>query len=92
MALSRQRFMKGVKLAAIQRLDAGASIAEIARAFEVSPICCTVGARSSATVRATRSQAAVSGAGMKARSPSWVAQLFRLSTPVFSDSHCYIHS
>jgi transposase-like protein len=36
MALSRRRFTKEVKLAAIQRLDAGASIAEVARAFEVN--------------------------------------------------------
>ena len=37
MALSRRRFTKEVKLAAVQRLDAGASIAEVARAFEVNP-------------------------------------------------------
>jgi len=37
MALSRRKFTKEVKLAAIQRLDAGASAAEVARAFEVTP-------------------------------------------------------
>ena len=37
MALSRRKFTKEVKVAAIQRLDAGASIAEVARAFEVNP-------------------------------------------------------
>jgi transposase len=37
MALSRRKFTKEVKLAAIQRLDAGASIAEVSRAFEVNP-------------------------------------------------------
>ncbi len=59
MALSRRRFTKEVNLAAIQRLDAGASIAEITRALEVTTsICCTIGARSFATVRATCSQAA----------------------------------
>src|SRR5580700_11005237 len=37
MAVSRRKFTKEVKVAAIQRLDAGASIAEVARAFEVNP-------------------------------------------------------
>ena len=37
MALSRRKFTKEVKVAAIQRLDAGASVAEVARAFEVNP-------------------------------------------------------
>src|SRR5947209_4723234 len=37
MGLSRRTFSKEVKMAALQRLDAGASIAEVARAFEVNP-------------------------------------------------------
>src|SRR5450432_3949947 len=37
MGISRRKFTKEVKLAAIQRLDAGASTAEVARAFEVYP-------------------------------------------------------
>ena len=37
MGLSRRKFTKEVKLAAIQRLEAGASAAEVARAFEVNP-------------------------------------------------------
>jgi transposase len=37
MSVSRRKFTKEVKLAALQRLDAGASIAEVARAFEVNP-------------------------------------------------------
>ena len=37
MAVSRRKFTKEVKVAAIQRLDAGASVAEVARAFEVNP-------------------------------------------------------
>jgi transposase-like protein len=37
MGLSRRKFTKEVKVAAIQRLDAGASVAEVARAFEVNP-------------------------------------------------------
>ena len=37
MALSRRKFTKELKVVAIQRLDAGASVAELARAFEVNP-------------------------------------------------------
>ena len=37
MGLSRRKFTKELKVAAIQRLDAGASLAEVARAFEVNP-------------------------------------------------------
>ena len=37
MALFRRKFTKEVKLAAIQRLDAGATAGEVARAFEINP-------------------------------------------------------
>ena len=37
MAVSRRTFSKEMKLAALQRLDAGASVAEVARAFEMNP-------------------------------------------------------
>src|ERR1700692_2436760 len=37
MELSRRKCTKEEKVAAIQRLDAGASVAEVARAFEVNP-------------------------------------------------------
>lgn len=37
MGLSRRRFTKEFKLAAMQRLEMGASTAEVARAFEVNP-------------------------------------------------------
>src|SRR6202161_3701881 len=37
MALSRRKFTKEVKVAAIQRLDGGASMAEVARAVEINP-------------------------------------------------------
>ena len=37
MALSRRQFTKEFKLAAVRRLEMGASIAEVARAFEVNP-------------------------------------------------------
>ena len=37
MGLSRRKFTREMKLAALQRLDAGASAAEVARAFEINP-------------------------------------------------------
>ena len=37
MGLSRRQFTKEFKLAAVQRLDQGVSIAEVARAMEVNP-------------------------------------------------------
>jgi len=37
MGLSRRQFTKEFKLGALQRLEMGASIAEVARAFEVNP-------------------------------------------------------
>ncbi len=37
MGLSRRQFTKEFKLAALHRLEMGASIAEVARAFEVNP-------------------------------------------------------
>ena len=37
MGLSRRQFSKEFKLAAIQRLEMGASVAEVARAFDVNP-------------------------------------------------------
>ena len=37
MGLSRRKFTREMKLAALQRLEAGSSVAEVARAFEVNP-------------------------------------------------------
>jgi transposase len=37
MGLSRRKFTKEMKLAAIQRLEMGSSAAEVARAFEINP-------------------------------------------------------
>jgi len=37
MGIARRTFTREMKMAAIQRLDSGASIAEAARAFEVNP-------------------------------------------------------
>ncbi len=37
MGLSRRQFTREFKLAALQRLEMGASIAEVARAYEINP-------------------------------------------------------
>src|ERR1051326_2717669 len=37
MGLARRRFTKGFKLSAMQRLETGAALAEVARGFEVDP-------------------------------------------------------
>ena len=37
MSLSRRKFTKEVKLNAVQQLETGSSVAEVARAFEVNP-------------------------------------------------------
>jgi len=37
MGLTRRTFTKEMKLAAIQRLESGSTVAEVARAFEVNP-------------------------------------------------------
>ena len=37
MGLSRRKFTREMKMAALQRLEAGSSVAEVARAFEVDP-------------------------------------------------------
>jgi transposase-like protein len=37
MGLSRRKFTREMKLAAIQRLETGSSAAEVARAFEINP-------------------------------------------------------
>jgi transposase-like protein len=37
MGLARRKFTRELKMAAIQQLDAGSSVAEVARAFEISP-------------------------------------------------------
>jgi transposase len=37
MALSRRKFTREMKMAAVQRLETGSSVAAVARAFEVNP-------------------------------------------------------
>ena len=37
MGLARRKFTRELKMAAIQQLEAGSSVAEVARAFEINP-------------------------------------------------------
>jgi transposase-like protein len=37
MGLSRRKFTRELKMAAVQRLETGSSVAEVSRAFEVNP-------------------------------------------------------
>jgi len=69
--VSRRKFTKEMKLAAVQRLDAGASIAEVARAFEVNPNLLHRWRQRSAMVRAMRFQEPVNGAGTKPKLLNW---------------------
>ena len=74
MGLSRRKFTKELNLAAIQQLDKGSSAAEVARAFEINPNCCTGGGRNSAMVRATHSPGRENGAGRNRGLPNWSAK------------------
>jgi len=58
MGLSRRTFTKEFKLAAVRRLEAGVSIAEVSRGLEVSPNVLSSGRR-----RARLSRVKVSGGG-----------------------------
>ena len=64
MALSRRKFTKEVKVAALQRLDGGASVAEVARAFEVNPNLLHRWRKEFVMARATHFREPASGAGM----------------------------
>jgi len=82
MSLSRRQFTKEFKLAAIQRLEMGASVAEVARAFESQPrTYCTVGRRESAKGLGMRFPVWGSGAGKRAGGPTgaqdWPARSWR---------------
>ena len=74
MSLSRRRFTQEFKLAAVERLDQGASAAEVSRAFEINPTCCTVGGGSCAKAPATLSPAKGNAAGKKLVRRSWSAR------------------
>jgi transposase len=74
MGLSRRRFTREFKLAAVQRLEQGISIAEVARALEVNP---NVLHRWRSEFRqgpAMRFPVEGSGAGRKGALPNWSAR------------------
>jgi transposase-like protein len=76
MGLSRRQFTKEFKLAAIQRLEMGARLAEVARAFEVNPSLLHRWQREFlAKGRAMCFRAPGNGAGRRARSRNWSARL-----------------
>ena len=71
MGLSRRQFTKDFKLAAVRRLEQGVSIAEVARALEVSPnVLHTAGVGSSGKGPATRFPARESSVGQRGGSRS----------------------
>ena len=71
MGLARRQFNKEFKLAAVRRLEQGVSIAEAARALEVSPHVLHRWRRSSARDPGMLSLAKARHAGPRAGSPSW---------------------
>ena len=71
MGLSRRRFTREFKLAAVQRLEQGVSIAEVARALEVNPNVLHRWGGSFGKDRATRFPVTGNGAGRKGALPSW---------------------
>jgi transposase len=75
MGLSRRQFTKEFKLAAIQRLEMGARLAEVARAFEVNPSLLHRWQREFAKGPAMCFRAWGNGAGRRARSRNWSARL-----------------
>ena len=74
MGLSRRMFTKEFKLAAVQRLERGSSMGEVARALEVSPNVCTAGGVRSGRGQATCFRGTASSAGPKGALRSWSAR------------------
>src|ERR1019366_8208333 len=74
MGLSRRTFTRQFKLAAVRRLEAGVSLAEVSRGLEVSPNVLHRWVREFRQGRVTPFQARVSGAGRKAKWASWSAR------------------
>ncbi len=72
MGLSRRKFTKEFKLAAVRRLEQGASMAEVARAFEVNPNVLHRWRREFREGAGQRvSRHGQASAGRKAKSPNW---------------------
>ncbi len=74
MGLSRRKFTREMKLAAVQRLETGSSAAEVARAFEINPNLLHRWRKEFRMVRATPFPAPESGAGMRPRWRNWSAR------------------
>ena len=68
MGLSRRMFTKEFKLAAVQRLERGSSIGEVARALEVNP---NVLHRWRREIRQGPGRGTASSAGRTGASPNW---------------------
>jgi transposase-like protein len=74
MGLSRRKFTREFKLAAVRRLEAGVSMAEVARGLEVSPNVLHRWQREFRQAPGNAFPATGSGAGPKARSRNWNAR------------------
>ena len=74
MSLSRRRFTQEFKLAAVERLDHGASAAEVSRAFEINPNLLRRWRRELRQGPALPSPAKGSAAGEKLARRSWSAR------------------
>ena len=74
MSLSRRRFTQEFKLAAVERLDQGASAAEVSRAFEINPNLLHRWRRNYAKAPAMPSPAKGNGAGKKPARLCWNAR------------------
>jgi len=74
MSLSRRKFTKEVKLAAVQQLETGSSATEVARAFEVNPNLLHRWRKEFRHGPRNACPAWGNGAGMKRRSPNCSAR------------------
>ena len=74
MSLSRRRFTQEFKLSAVERLEQGASAAEVSRAFEINPNLLHRWRREFRQGPAMLSPAKASAVGKKRRRPSWSAR------------------
>jgi transposase len=75
MGLSRRRFTKEFKMSAVQRLEIGASLTEVARALEVNPSVLHRWRREFHQGPAMPFRDRASGAGKRSGWPSWSAGL-----------------
>ena len=71
MGLTRRKFTREMKMAAIQQLDAGSSAAEVARAFEINASLLHRWRKEFQHGPAMRFPESASAAGRKLASPNW---------------------